>query len=171
MNITSSTCILALSLFVTSCTKESAPAPATGQLAAFVAPAAPADAKSVLDARKAATAGASVTIVGRAKDFVNGRAAFTLIDSSLRACSDEGDPMEDSCETPWDYCCIAPEEVMAACATIEMRDGAGVIKTGVRGVSGLDHLDTVYVDGVVEKDDAGNMTVIAKSFHVKKAAK
>lgn len=171
MKIHSTACFLALSLFIAACTKESAPAPEAGPLAAFIAPAAPGDAKSVLEARKSATAGANISVVGRAKDFVNGRAAFTLIDASLRACSDAGDPMEDSCETPWDYCCVAPEEVSAACATIEVRDAAGVIKSGVQGVSGLDHLDTVYVNGVVETDAAGNMTVVAKSFHVKKAAK
>lgn len=171
MKLHSTACLLAFALFVTSCSQESAQPTPDGPLGAFVAPAAPAGAKSVLEARKDAAAGATVTVVGRAKDFVNGRAAFTLIDASLRACSDEGDPMEDSCETPWDYCCVAPEEVTAACATIELRDANGVIKSGVQGVSGLEHLDTVYVDGVVEKDAAGNMTVVAKSFHVKKAAK
>jgi hypothetical protein len=170
---TLTTCLVALSLFAAACTQETpAPAPgAGGPLAAFVAPAAPGAAKSVLELRKSAAAGDEVSVVGRAKDFVGGRAAFTLIDSSLRACSDEGDPMEDSCETPWDYCCIDPQEVTAACATIEVRDAAGVIKAPVQGVSGLDHLDTVYVNGVVEKDASGNLTVVAKSFHVKPSAK
>ncbi len=170
---TLSTTLLALALFTAACSKEPTPVAeaASGPLAAFVAPAAPGDAKSVLEVRKTAAVGDEVSIVGRAKDFVGGRAAFTLIDASLRACSDAGDPMEDSCETPWDYCCIDPEEVTAATATIEVRDAAGVIKTPLQGVSGLDHLDTVYVSGVVEKDASGNLTVVAKSFHVKPNAK
>lgn len=172
MKTTINASILVLALSFAACSSESAPKPAAGgPLSSFVAPAAPADAKPVLAIRKDGAAGAEVTVVGRAKDFVAGRAAFTLIDSSLRACSDAGDPMEDSCETPWDYCCIAPEEVGAACATIELRDASGVIKSDLKGVSGLDHLDTVYVSGVLEKDTAGNLIVVAKSFHVQKAKK
>ena len=172
MNSMLKTSVLVLTLSFAACSTESAPKPAaSGPLSAFIAPAAPADAKPVLAIRKNAAAGAEVSVVGRAKDFVSGRAAFTLIDSSLRACSDEGDPMQDSCETPWDYCCIDPEEVGAACATVELRDASGVIKSELKGVSGLDHLDTVDVNGVLEKDSAGNLTVVAKSFHVQKAKK
>jgi len=165
------TIALAFALSALACSKEpAAPAP-SGPLASFVASVAPTDAKSVLSARKESAAGAEVTLVGRAKDFVTGRAAFTLIDSSLRACSDEGDPMADSCETPWDYCCIDPQEVSEACATIEVRDALGLIKSDIKGVSGLDHLDTVFVSGALEKDAAGNLTVVARSFYVRKAAK
>ncbi len=160
---------LALALFTLACSTESAPPAATGPLSSFVVNITPPGAKAVLEARKGAAAGDAITLVGRAKDFVSGRAAFTLIDSSLRACSDEGDPMDGACETPWDYCCIDPEEVSAACATIELRDEQGVIKSGVQGLAGLDHLDTVFAVGVVEKDDAGNFTLVAKSLHVRKA--
>jgi hypothetical protein len=34
--------------------------------------------------------------------WIEGRAAFSLVDQSLKACSDvEG----DDCPVPWDYCC------------------------------------------------------------------
>lgn len=161
---------LAFALFALACSNDAAPPAPSGPLSSFVDPLAPPGARSVLAARKDAATGDSIAIVGRAKDFVGGRAAFTLIDSSLRACSDEGDPMDGSCETPWDYCCIDPEEVSAACATIEMRDAQGVIKSDVKGLAGLDHLDTVFATGVVEKDAAGNFTLVAKSLHVRKAA-
>jgi len=161
----------AAALWLVGCGSDAAPAsvqPVAGPLAPFVTSSAPADAKPVLAARDAAVAGADVVVVGRAKDFVTGRAVFTLIDPSLRACSDKGDPMADSCETPWDYCCIDPHEVAGASATVEFRDAAGVIKSELRGFGGLDHLDTVFVKGVAEKDEAGNLTVVAKSFYFEK---
>ena len=161
---------LTLALLSLACSSDATPPAPSGPLSAFVEPMAPPGARSVLAARKDAAAGDTIALVGRAKDFVGGRAAFTLIDSSLRACSDEGDPMEGSCETPWDYCCIDPEEVSAACATIELRDAQGVIKSSVQGLAGLDHLDTVFASGVVEKDAAGNFTLVAKALHVRKAA-
>ncbi len=170
MNTLSLAGALALALLTFACSNDAAPPAPSGPLSSFVAPLAPPEATAVLAARKGAAAGNSITLVGRAKDFVGGRAAFTLIDSSLRACSDEGDPMEGSCETPWDYCCIDPEEVSAACATVELRDAQGVIKSDVKGLAGLDHLDTVFATGVVEKDAAGNFTLVAKSLHVRKAA-
>ncbi len=162
---------LALALCVIACSKDSAPPPPSGPLSSFVVTIAPPGAKAVLAARGDASVGDSITLVGRAKDFVTGRAAFTLIDSSLLACSDEGDPMDGACKTPWDYCCIDPEEVSAACALVELRDAQGLIKSDVKGLAGLDHLDTVFATGVVEKDAAGNFTLVAKSLHVRKGGK
>ena len=159
-------------LALTACSTEASPAPAktapTGPLVAFATSSAPAGAASVLETRRAAKPGAEVTVVGRAKDFVGGRAVFSLIDSSLRACSDEGDPMADTCETPWDYCCIDPREVTEASLTVEFRDATGLIKSDVQGVGGLDHLDTVYASGVAETDDSGNLTVVARSYYFEK---
>lgn len=140
------------------------PAPGGSALEAYLAPTAAPGAVTVLEARGAAQPGQELVVRGRVKDFVAGRAVFTLIDPSLRACSDEGDPMQDTCETPWDYCCIPSNEVAAACATVEFRDAAGVLKEPVQGFHGLDHLDTVLVKGVVEKDDSGNLTLVARSF-------
>jgi hypothetical protein len=120
----------------------------------------------VLALRESVKSGDDVVVAGRAKDFVDGRAVFTLIDSSLRACSDEGDPMEDSCETPWDYCCHDPREIAKATVTVELRDAGGVIASSVRGFHGLDHLDRVVVYGKASKDEAGNVTIAASGIHV-----
>ncbi len=46
-----------------------------------------------------------VIIVGRIggseNPWVKGRAAFTIVDSSLKSCHEVGD---DKCPKPWDYC-------------------------------------------------------------------
>jgi hypothetical protein len=172
--------LLSASLLVAlaACTQESsspapssasAPAAANPALDAYYAATPPADAKPVLEVKKSAAAGDQVVVKGRAKDFVAGRAMVTIVDPSLRACSDPGDAMGDECTTPWDYCCIESDEVAASSATIEIRDAAGIVKGDLRGFHGLDHLDTVTVSGTVEKDEAGNMTVVAKNLHVEKA--
>src|SRR5262249_1537980 len=53
----------------------------------------PAEAKSVIDTRKDAKDGDEVTVVGRVggskRPVVQGRAAFTIIDLSLKACGDD----------------------------------------------------------------------------------
>ena len=52
----------------------------------------PADAKSVVDVRKAAKDGDEVTIIGRiggdVDPWVKGRAAFLIVDHSLEPCSE-----------------------------------------------------------------------------------
>lgn len=152
-----------------STTPSGSSTPSNAALDAYYAATAPADAKPVLEVRKSAAPGDQVVVTGRAKDFVDGRAMVTLVDPSLRACSDPGDPMADTCETPWDYCCIDPTEVAAATAAVEIRDETGVVKQGLQGFHGLDHLDTVTVTGTLQKDEAGNVTVVAKNLHVQKA--
>lgn len=126
--------------------------------------AAPADAEPVLEVREKKKDGDAVTIKGRAKDFVDGIAAFTLTDPSLPPCSEGGDMKE--CDTPWDYCCTDPAIVARATATVEFHDANGVINTSARGFHGLDHLAHVTVVGTLKRDDAGNLTVLASRVHI-----
>src|SRR5688500_11459228 len=64
----------------------------------------PADAQGVAEAIQADDA-TEVTVVGRIggeiEPMIDGLAAFTIVDPSLKACSDIPG---DACETPWDYC-------------------------------------------------------------------
>ena len=142
----------------------SSASPPSARLDGFVSAKAEAASVTVLDARRDARTGAELVVRGRVQDFVSGAAAFVLIDESLRACSDEGDPMEDSCTTPWDYCCVEPSKIAAACAMVEFRDEQGVIREPIAGLRGLDHLDTVIVRGVAEVDPAGNLVLAGRSF-------
>jgi hypothetical protein len=75
----------------------SRPRPAEPQLnlegLKYLAQAEPADAKSVIDLRKDAKDGDDVIIVGRVggskHPVVSGRAAFTIVDLSLKSCDDD----------------------------------------------------------------------------------
>ena len=58
----------------------------------------------VIKARKEAKDKDEVVIVGRiggsVKPWVEGRAAFSIVDASLKSCADIG---SDNCPTPWDF--------------------------------------------------------------------
>ncbi len=123
----------------------------------------PAGAKAVKAVRDGGGAGEEVVVFGRIKDFVSGLAAFTLVDVEIKAC----DVMEmpDECKTPWDYCCVDPAELAKNAVTIEFRSGDLPVRAPVRGFHGIDRLSYVVVTGRVERDEAGNVTVVARSIH------
>jgi len=125
---------------------------------------APPAALSVIEMRKSAANGADVVVTGRAKDFVATKAVFTIADLSLKSCADRGDKME--CDTPWDYCCADPKSVTEGTAAIQVLDGAEIATGSLQGWNGLDHLKPVVVHGKLEKDDKGNLTVVADGIYV-----
>jgi hypothetical protein len=145
--------------------KQSAsePPPASKLADAFWLKSEPAGAKPVAEVREKAKTGDQVVVAGRvggAKEpFMKGAAVFTVVDASLKPCTDE-------CETPWDYCCEPPDRIAKNTITVEFREGASPIKTDARGFHGLDHLKNVVVTGEARKDEAGNLVVVAKGVFV-----
>src|SRR5262245_22813796 len=109
-----------------------APAPTAATTTAAALPvgffltSAPADAKTVEDAKKEAKAGQPITLRGRIggseSPFVEDRAMFTLMGPGLPACSDSPD---DKCATPWDYCCENASSIAEHQATIQILDANG----------------------------------------------
>jgi hypothetical protein len=98
---------------------------------------------------------------GSAKPFVEGLAAFTVVDAALESCV--GDGM--GCPTPWDYCCEDPHTIAVSSATIELREGDAPLAASPRGFHGLDHLVTVVVQGTARRDERGNLTLVATGLH------
>ncbi|MFH5802818.1 hypothetical protein [Alienimonas sp. DA493] len=139
----------------------------TVQNAAYLAPAEPEGAKGVGEVKASAEDGDEVTVVGliggdRAP-FVDGLAAFTIVDPKVPYCAaDEG------CPTPWDYCC-QQDKVPANSATVKLVDENGeLVAEGAKALLGVDELAEVVVRGTAEKDDAGNLTVVARQVYVRK---
>lgn len=131
--------------------------------------AAPADPKEIKDAKPTLKAGDRVVLVGRIggskEPFVAERAMFTLVDRRLKACG-EGTAM-DSCETPWDYCCEAREDITANSATVQVVGPDGQpIKAELNGVRGLKPLAIVTVVGTIAKAEGGSVVVSASGFFV-----
>jgi len=129
----------------------------------FVLAEEPAGAKGVVDARKTAKDGDEIVIVGRIggdkSPWIEGKAAFLIVDPSFKSCSDrEG----DNCPTPWDYCCERPDELAKGIATIKFVDEQGkTIGADARKLLGLKEMNTVVVKGKAKRDQDGNLIVLA----------
>lgn len=146
------------------------PAPKTGpttSAVSFLVNDEPAGAVGVGEARKASSGDAEITVVGRIggseKPFVDGMAAFTIVDPKVPPCgADEG------CPTPWDYCCTQ-NDVKENIATIKLVDAAGKPLTeDARKLLGVKELSTVVVRGTAKRTEDGNLSVLAKQVYVRK---
>ncbi|HEX5135427.1 MAG TPA: hypothetical protein VFY93_00515 [Planctomycetota bacterium] len=153
--------VIALSLVTFACGgKEEAKAPASAAPVVDLAlPADPGEALSVLEAKKKGS-GEEVLVVGRVKDIVKGFSTFNLTDLSFKYCGEVPGSMTD--KTPWDYCCDPADEVAAATLTVEARGPDGRPLRGA--MPSLRLLDLVVVKGRVEKDEHGNVTIIASGW-------
>jgi hypothetical protein len=117
-------------------------------------------------ARMDAEDGAAVTLIGHiggsAEPFVNGLAAFTIVDPKVQYC-----PPEEGCPTPWDYCCTQ-DQVKDNIATIKVVDDQGrPVAEDARQLLGVRELSLVVVQGTARRDDQGNLSVLASSIYVK----
>jgi len=104
----------------------------------------------------------AVHVIGRVADFVEGRAQFQLVDLKEEAC-----PPDEGCPTPWDYCCLAPEELSASTIFVEFLDDGKPRAIGLEGFHGFTHLKEVVVHGSLHTDEQGNVTLAATGIHVK----
>jgi len=136
---------------------------------AFLLTEEPTGAGDVIAVREQAQDGDQVTVVGRIggsdNPWVDGRAAFSIVDGSLKACSDiEG----DTCRKPWDYCCETAK-LPTATALVKVVDENGeLVKADARKLLGVQELSTVIIRGKAQRDEANNLTVLASSVFVKK---
>lgn len=126
------------------------------------------NAVGVAQCKTSAKVGDTVVVVGRiggAKvPFNASRSVFTIVDPSLKACSDIPG---DDCKTPWDYCCDR-DKLPQNMATIEIVDAQGkVLPINVRGADGLEPLVRVAVTGkVTECNDQGLFVVRAERINL-----
>ena len=135
----------------------------------YVLTAEPEGAGDVIKVRNEAADGEDVVIVGRiggsANPWIEGRAAFSIVDGSLKACSDiEG----DTCPIPWDYCCETPKLPTATALVKIVDEGGNLVKADARELLRVKELSTVVVKGKAKRDDAGNLTVLASGVFIKK---
>jgi len=127
--------------------------------------------QTVIAAREAVKDGDEVVVLGRiggsVDPWVSGRAAFQIVDPSLVPCSEKPG---DSCTTPWDYCCDT-DKLPKSMATVKFVDESGkTIDTDARQLLGLKELTRVVVKGKAQRDEAGNLTVLASGVYVQPAS-
>lgn len=136
--------------------------------AAFRLDAAPAGAKGVKQVKQDSKDGEDIVIEGRIggdiSPWVEGQAAFLVVDNSLKPCNEKDD---DACETPWDYCCDT--DLLPSCkAMVKIVDAKGKpLTTDARKLLGIKELQTVVVRGKAKRDAAGNLTVLADGVFVR----
>lgn len=107
-----------------------------------------------------------VMVVGRiggsVEPFVDGLAAFTIVDPAVPYCADE-----EGCPTPWDYCC-KQNQVKDNIATVKVVNEKGdIVAKDAPELLGVKELSTVVVKGKAERDKQGNLTVLAEQVYVK----
>lgn len=140
-----------------------APAPAADYLLASE----PADAKDVRQVRQSAANGDQVVVVGRiggeVDPWVEGLAAFNIVDRSLQACNERAG---DTCQNPWDFCC---EPELADCRLlVKVVDARSkIVSGGAQELLGLKELQTVVVNATAKRDEAGNVTLLASGVFVR----
>ncbi len=166
--------ILAVSglLFSASCSRQTAdPEAMTPSLSGlnYVLSDEPAEAKGIINARKTAKDGDTVVVVGRiggsTNPWIENRAAFNIVDSSLKACSDIAG---DSCPVPWDYCCET-HKLPTSTALVKIVDDQGkLVEEDARSLLGVKELTTVVLQGKAQRDPSGNLTILADSVFIQK---
>ena len=128
----------------------------------------PADAQDVIAVRTDAADGDKVAVVGRiggdVNPWIDGRAAFTIVDNSLLACSDiEG----DGCPTPWDYCCET-DKLKTGKILVKFVDEQGnLIAADAQELLGLGELDTVVIEGTMQKSEDGAAVILASGVYLR----
>lgn len=144
--------------------EQTSTAPGSADLSQIVQTAPAPQAIGVAAARAETATGEPVVMSGRIKDFIDGAAVFTMVDSVIPACNDIPG---DECETPWDYCCEPPDKLAKHSATVKVvgADNSPLM-TSLKGVQSIDHLTTVTVEGKAERDPQGNLTVSANRIYV-----
>ena len=130
----------------------------------------PKDAATVLATREKAKDKDKVVVVGRIggrkNPWVKGAAAFSLVDTSLKACSERPG---DTCPTPWDYCCEADLPKATVFVTVVDEKTGKTLKEDARESLKLHELDTVVVEGKAMRDKKGNLTIAASKLYVRPA--
>lgn len=161
--------ILGLAGMLAGCgTSSPPPGKPSAEGAAFRLTTAPEGAKGVKAVKDDSKDGDDVVIEGRiggdTNPWVEGQAAFLVVDNSLKPCNEKDD---DACETPWDYCCDT--DLLPGCkAIVKIVDAKGkTVSTDARKLLGVKELQTVVVRGKAKRNDAGNLTVLADGVFVR----
>jgi hypothetical protein len=129
----------------------------------------PDEAIGIIEARESANDGDPIVVVGRiggtTNPWVDGRAAFTLLDASM-VLVPEGTESEEG-ELCTGDCCAA--ERAHATMLVKFVDDVGrVLAVDSRRLLGLSENEMVVVRGKAAKDESGNVALIADGVFVRK---
>jgi len=128
----------------------------------------PLGALDVIQVRESSEDGDDIVIVGRIggseNPWIADRAAFSIVDRSLKACNDNPG---DQCKTPWDYCCETEKLASQSAFVKVVNDAGNVVNADARMLLDVRELSTVVVSGKAQRDTSGNLTVLASGVYVR----
>lgn len=121
----------------------------------------------VIAARESAEDGKPLVMVGRiggaTNPWIEGRAAFTLLDASMTVVA-TGEEAEGAICT--EDCCAT--ERLACTAVVKFVDGNGrVVPVDSRQLLGVKESDMVVVEGKAQKDKNGNFVMLASRVYIR----
>lgn len=121
----------------------------------------------VIAARESAEDGKPLVMVGRiggaTNPWIEGRAAFTLLDASMTVVA-TGEEAEGAICT--EDCCAT--ERLACTAVVKFVDGNGrVVAVDSRQLLGVKESDMVVVEGKAQKDKNGNFVMLASRVYIR----
>ena len=131
----------------------------------------PEDAIGVIDARESASDGEPLTVVGRiggtSSPWVNGRAAFMLLDASLVMVAEGTDDGEADGQICMGDCCAA-ERAHATMLVKILDDKGRLLEVDSRRLLGIAENDMVVVCGKAKKHKNGNVALVANAVFVRR---
>ncbi|MFN0018620.1 MAG: hypothetical protein ACKVP0_10195 [Pirellulaceae bacterium] len=158
--------IVVASLTVSGCTDSSTSGPLAASPAKYQLNAEPAGALEVLDAKDQAKDGEPIVVVGRlgggVEPWIDGRAAFLLVDTRILPSCQE----EDQCKADCPDCA---KEMLAASTMVKfLGDDGKVLPVDARTLLGVKEQETVVIEGVASRDKSGNVSISAKGIYVRR---
>lgn len=126
----------------------------------------PPDAKGVIETLGAAKNEEEIVVIGRIGGQTNPwleGAAFLIVDEKLRPCNEIPG---DKCKVPWDYCC--EPDLGKSRTLVKIVDESGkLVESDARKLIAVKELQTVVIKGKADRDEDGNLTVLASGLYVK----
>ena len=154
------------SLAVSGCADTSASVTTAAPSAEFRLTSEPVDALEVLDAKEQAKDGESVIVVGRIgggiMPWIEGRAAFLLVDTRVQASCEYGEQCKMGCPG-------CAKEMLEASTMVKFLDKDGkVLPVDARTLLGVKEQETVVIEGIASRDSAGNLSIAGKGIFIRR---
>lgn len=159
--------VVAACLASSGCGQQAATAP-NGAVSAdgrYLLPVEPTQAIGVVDFKEQAKSGDTVTVVGRigggVKPWIEGRSAFLLVDTGAPLpCAD------DQCGPACKHCA---QEIAECTTVVKFVDTQGkTLPVDSRELLGVKEEETVVVQGIAKRDEAGNVALMASGIYIKR---
>jgi len=130
----------------------------------------PTGAVGVIAARESAEDGEPLVLVGRiggsANPWIDGRAAFMLLDASMSVVAEDEEDLAEG-ELCTGDCCAT--ELLDCTTLVKVVDNRGkLVPVDSRKLLGLKESDMVVVEGTAKKDESGNFVMLVKGVYVRK---